>query len=111
MKALITAHSCKCAFINLPVNFALKDKNGKVLKRLSVRGPQKIDQILLWIWRDLFVSLFAVGSKRDKARVPIFLEEIQDVLGVCALERLLSGGRPSKFLKIVILGSIMYFRQ
>lgn len=35
----------------------------------------------------------------------MFLEEIQDVLGVCALERLLSGGRPSEFLKIVNSGS------
>jgi hypothetical protein len=56
-----------------------------------------MDQILLWIWRDLIVSLFTTGSKHDRTNVSIFLEEIQDVLGVVALERLLNGGRPSEF--------------
>lgn len=88
--------SCKCSIMNLPVDFELKDTNGKVLKRFSILGPQNVDRILLWIWRDLLVSLFATGSDRDKARVPEFLEEIQETLGISALERLLYGGEPSK---------------
>ena len=94
--------------MNLPIDFALKDNAGKVLKRFSVRGPQKVDQILLWIWRDLFVSLFATGSKHDKETVPTFLEDIQDVLGLNSLERLLNGGRPSE-LFLVSLSSISYY--
>ena len=57
-----------------------------------------MNRILLWIWRDLLISLLATGSKRDKERVPGFLEEIQDILGMNVLERILSGGRPSEFL-------------
>lgn len=98
--------------MNLPIDFTLKDKTGKVLKHFSVRGPQKMDQILLWIWRDLFVSLFATGSKRDKESVPTFLEDIQNVFGLSSLERLLNGGRPSElFLYCYLHFFVSYFRQ
>jgi hypothetical protein len=90
-----TLGGCKCAVMNLPVNFNLKGKDGKILKRFNVLGPQNIDQILLWIWRDLFVTVLAKGSARDKKKVPEFLEEIESVLGVRSLERLLYGGRSS----------------
>ena len=59
---------------------------------MSVLGPQNIDRVLLWIWRDLFVSLFSKGSKRDKDKVPEMLEDIETLLGVDGLERLLYGG-------------------
>lgn len=88
---------CKCSILNLPVEFALRDKKGKVVKRFSVLGPQNVDQILLWIWRDLFVSLFAKGSERDKKKVPDFLEDIEAAFGVVSLEWLLYGGKRSTF--------------
>lgn len=87
---------CKCSVLNLPVDFALKNKDGKVVKRFSVVGPQNINRILLWIWRDLFVSLFADGTEKDKQRVPDLLEDIESVLGVSSLEGLLYGGKLSK---------------
>ncbi|KAF8954252.1 hypothetical protein BDZ97DRAFT_492351 [Flammula alnicola] len=87
---------CKCSVMNLPVDFTLRDKHGKIVKRFSVMGPQNLDRILLWIWRDLFVSLFAKGTEREKKKVPDFLEDIEALLGVHALERLLYGGRPSE---------------
>ncbi|KDR74299.1 hypothetical protein GALMADRAFT_250097 [Galerina marginata CBS 339.88] len=90
-----TLGGCKCTVMNLPVEVNLKDKKGRTLKRFSVLGPQNVDRILLWIWRDLFVSLLAEGSERDKKRVPDLLEDIESVMGVHALERLLYGGRPS----------------
>ncbi|KIM42733.1 hypothetical protein M413DRAFT_444401 [Hebeloma cylindrosporum] len=87
---------CKCSVLNLPVDFSLKGKSGKVAKRFSVVGPQNINRILLWIWRDLFVTLLADGTEKDKKRVPDFLEDIESVLGVSSLERLLYGGKPSE---------------
>ena len=86
--------------MNLPVDFQLKDRNGKLLKRFEIRGPQNIDRILLWIWRDLFVSLSLTGSEKDKARIPEFLKELQEVLGLRALERLLNGGQPSQYMPL-----------
>ncbi|KAF8905778.1 hypothetical protein CPB84DRAFT_1844777 [Gymnopilus junonius] len=84
---------CKCSVMNLPVEFALRDRKGKVVKRFSVLGPQNVDRILLWVWRDLFVSLFAKGSERDKKKAPDFLEDVEAAFGVMALEWLLYGGR------------------
>lgn len=83
--------------MNLPVEFTLCNRKSRVLRRFSVQGPQNVDKILLWIWRDLLVSLLAKGSERDKARVSDFLEEIQLVLGVEALEKILFGGTFSRY--------------
>lgn len=83
--------------MNVPVEVCLKSKKGKALKHFSVLGPQNIDRILLWIWRDLFLSLLANGSEVDKQKVPNFLEDIETSLGIGALERVLYGGRPSMF--------------
>ena len=87
--------------MNLPIEFSLKDKTGKLVKKFSTLGPQNVDRILLWIWRDLFVSLLSVGSERERNKLPDYLEDIQTVLGVSALERLLYGGRPRKFVTVV----------
>lgn len=61
--------SCKCSVLNHPVDFLLRNKLGKVVKRFHVLGPQNIDRILLWIWRDLFVSMYATAPSRDKKRI------------------------------------------
>ena len=88
---------CKCLVMNLPVRVTIKDNTGKTVKHMSVLGPQNIDRVLLWIWRDLFVSLFAKGSKRDKDNIPEMLEDIETFLGVDGLERLLYGGEAGMF--------------
>ncbi|CAA7269169.1 unnamed protein product [Cyclocybe aegerita] len=90
-----TLGGCKCSVMNLPVEFALKDKHGKIVKQFAVMGPQNINRVLLWIWRDLFVCLFAKGSQRDRGKVPDCLEDIQSILGDNALQRLLYGGKPA----------------
>lgn len=82
--------------MNLPVEVILKNKKGKICKNFSVLGPRKIDQILLWIWRDLFVSLYANGTAANKSMVPNYLEDIELSLGVDSLEKLLFGGRPGE---------------
>lgn len=66
---------------------------------MSVLGPQNIDRVLLWIWRDLFISLFSKGSKREKDKIPEMLEDIENSLGVDGLERLLYGGGSSGMFK------------
>ncbi|KAF8806817.1 hypothetical protein BYT27DRAFT_7167004 [Phlegmacium glaucopus] len=83
---------CKCLVMNFPVRVIIKDNTGKTVKRMSVLGPQNIDRVLLWIWRDLFVSLFCKGSKHEKDKIPEMLEDIESSLGIEGLERLLYGG-------------------
>ncbi|KAF8185134.1 hypothetical protein BJ912DRAFT_803004, partial [Pholiota molesta] len=84
---------CKCSVMNLPIQFALKNKHDRVLKRFSVIGPQNLHRIILWIWRDLFVSLLAYGSDREKSKIPDCLEDIELALGIRSLGRLVYGGK------------------
>lgn len=86
--------------MNLPIHLELKDKGNKVLKRFSVVGPQNLDRILLWVWRDLFVSLLANGAEGDKKKIPTFLEDIETSLGVGALEKILYGGKASELFSL-----------
>ena len=88
---------CKCLVMNLPVRVTIKDKSGKTVKHMSILGPQNIDRVLLWIWRDLFVSLFSRGSKGEIDKIPEMLEDIEILLGVDGLERLLYGGESGMF--------------
>lgn len=84
---------CKCSVLGLPIDVKIKDRNGKIVQKFHVIGPQQIDQILLWIWRDVLVSIFVAGTQKDKDKVPDFLIDIESVFGVTALERLLQGGK------------------
>ena len=88
---------CKCLLMNLPVRVTIKDNTGKTVKHMSVLGPQNIDRVLLWIWRDLFVSLFCKGPNREMDNIPDMLDDIENLLGVDGLERLLYGGESGMF--------------
>lgn len=83
--------------MNLPVRVTIKDNTGKTVKHMSVLGPQNIDRMLLWIWRDLFVSLLSKGSKRERDKIFEMLDDIEYFLGVDGLEKLLYGGDSGMF--------------
>ncbi|KAH9936825.1 uncharacterized protein BXZ73DRAFT_89313 [Epithele typhae] len=85
--------SCRCAFSSMYVPIALKTRTSKVIKSWNVNGAHNIDEVLHFIWRDLFLSLLATGNQRFISKIPEMLDEIEDVLGWTALERLLYGGR------------------
>lgn len=80
--------------MNMSVNVTIKNQGGKVVKDFAVSG---IERILLWIWRDLFVSLLARGTSWDKKKIPEMMESIESVMDWTALERLLYGGKQSLF--------------
>ncbi|KAJ6615540.1 hypothetical protein B0H10DRAFT_2040928 [Mycena sp. CBHHK59/15] len=83
---------CKCSISQVPVHFSVTQK-GKVVKKWAMAGPRNIDRVLLWIWRDLFVSMFAKGKHTEK--IPEMLVEIEECWDWQALERLLYGGAKS----------------
>jgi len=78
--------------MNMPIDITIKTENGKVVKTFTLRGPQMLGKAILWIWRELFVSLFAYGTASAKKKMPEMIEEIETVMGWDALERLLYGG-------------------
>lgn len=91
------------------VTVAIKKTCGKIVKSFSLTGAHNIDEALLWIWRDLFVSLLANGGKHDKKMIPEMLADIERVFGWGALERLLYGGKGCKPSTLcIILPTLTY---
>ncbi|CAK5276280.1 unnamed protein product, partial [Mycena citricolor] len=90
-----TVGQCKCplAFNALQVTIR---KKGKTIKTFSLQGPRNLDRVLLWIWRDLFVSMFAKDIHTD--RIPDMLRDIEECMNWKALERLLYGGAAARSL-------------
>ncbi|EGO01413.1 hypothetical protein SERLA73DRAFT_85050 [Serpula lacrymans var. lacrymans S7.3] len=84
---------CKCSFMHLFVPVVLKKMSGKNVKSWAFTGAHHIDEVLLWIWRDLFVTLLAYGSKQQKKAIPGMLNDIQNIMGWKSLERILYGGK------------------
>jgi hypothetical protein len=68
----------------------------KVVKRWSLSGPQELPNVLLWIWRDLFVSLFAHSSEetkgKDNSEVYRMIQEMAQAMGIDSLHKVLRGG-------------------
>ncbi|KAI0640590.1 hypothetical protein C8Q79DRAFT_995423 [Trametes meyenii] len=85
--------SCRCAFTNMYVPITLKRKSGKIVKSWELNGAHNIEEVLQFIWRDLFLSLLASGSQKQIQRIPDMLDDIEELMGWTALEKLLFGGR------------------
>ena len=79
------------------IPITLKRKSGKIVKSWHVNGAHNLEEVLHFIWRDLFLSILATGTRRQVEQIPDMLEDIEDVLSWTALERLLYGGRKGTF--------------
>jgi hypothetical protein len=78
------------------IRVVIRRQSGKPVKSFDFRGPRGLEEPLLWIWRDLFVSLITYGSQSSKDKIPEMLEDIASSIGWNSLERLLYGGKGSK---------------
>lgn len=88
--------------IHMRVNVTIKSRSGKVVKNFDLSGPQNLDYVLLWIWRDLFLCMFAHKDRRERKKVPEMLKVIEDSMGWQALERLLYGGKRGRTICCVV---------
>lgn len=71
----------------------IKDSKGTVIKSFTEVGIANVETAILWIWRDLFVSLLATKNNKGFVKViPDLVTEIDDVLNWRGLERLITGG-------------------
>ena len=75
------------------IPITLKRRSGKVIKSWQVNGAHNVEEVLQFIWRDLFLSMLATGTQRQIKKIPEMLDDIEDIMGWTALERLLYGGR------------------
>lgn len=74
----------------IPIN--ITSSTGKLVKSFMLNGAHNLQNVVLWIWRDLLMTILATGTKRQRALVPDMLDDIRIVLGWSALEQLLRGG-------------------
>lgn len=84
---------CGCAFRNLYISVVIKQKSGKTIKAFQLTGAHKLNKVLQWIWRDLFLTLLATGNEAQKKQVPDMLQAIDRAMGWTSLEHILTGGR------------------
>jgi hypothetical protein len=78
----------------LPVH--IRRRSGELVKLFEIGGGQNIESIILWIWRDVFLTMLAADRPRYPEVIGEMLGEIEEVLGWKVLERILYGGKQSR---------------
>ncbi|KAJ7601158.1 hypothetical protein C8J56DRAFT_1157385 [Mycena floridula] len=85
---------CKCDALYCPIKLLIRDKSGKIVKQFNFNGPRTMDRLLLWVWRELLVSISTSGGTlARKTYIPDMLMDIENILGWEALERMVYGGK------------------
>lgn len=71
-----------------------RHKTGKTVKTFRLIGVPNFERVLLWTWRDLFVSMLA-SSPEQKHAIPDMLQDIQAILSWESLPKMILGGETS----------------
>ncbi|KIK55750.1 hypothetical protein GYMLUDRAFT_248354 [Collybiopsis luxurians FD-317 M1] len=83
---------CKCSVVAIPVSVKIKSTSGKLIKQFSYSNIQSMDKVLLWMWRELFVSMSASGGRQARKKISEMLVDIEDTFGWKSLAKVLHGG-------------------
>ncbi|KAJ3982158.1 hypothetical protein F5890DRAFT_416381 [Lentinula detonsa] len=83
---------CKCAVNSVPVDLTIRTSAGELIKQFSLPNIQDMDKILLWIWRELFVSMLAAGESHARQKITEMLEDVEDSFGWRSLPKITYGG-------------------
>ena len=75
----------------LPV--ILRNKSGKKIKTFHVVGTQNLEEVLEFIWRDMFLSMLASDNARYLKLIPQMLRDIETHLSWRNLFKVLYGGK------------------
>lgn len=59
------------------------------MKRFYINGAVHLEDVTLFIWRDMFLSMLAHGSKQHKDMIPRMLGDIEDTMNWKAVVRLM----------------------
>ncbi|KAF8992759.1 hypothetical protein BDZ89DRAFT_1150905 [Hymenopellis radicata] len=83
---------CPCATKACEVEITIRTMAGKDIKHFQFHGCHHITTALLWMWRELFVSMSVSGGRQALHQIPSMLQDIEDALGWRSLVRVLYGG-------------------
>ncbi|KAJ3782775.1 hypothetical protein GGU10DRAFT_362784 [Lentinula aff. detonsa] len=83
---------CKCAVNSVPVDLTIRTSAGELFKQFSLPNIQDMDKILLWIWRELFVSMLAAGESHARQKITEMLEDVEDSFGWRSLSKIIYAG-------------------
>ncbi|EIN04289.1 hypothetical protein PUNSTDRAFT_93003 [Punctularia strigosozonata HHB-11173 SS5] len=84
---------CKCSFTNMFVPITIKTRKGRLVRAFELNGAHQIENVLLWIWRDMFLTMLALNKPRVAKAIPEMLADIELILGWPAVEKVLYGGK------------------
>lgn len=80
---------CKCALDSLYIPVTIRNRKGRVVKRFNVNGAAHLEDVTLFIWRDMLLSMLAYGSQQHKDMIPKMLCDIEEAMGWKAVVRLM----------------------
>ena len=76
--------------ISMYIPVTLRDKKGRVVKKFDVNGALSLEDVALFIWRDMMLSILARGTSHQRDMIPRMLADIYSIMGWRPLVRLLS---------------------
>jgi hypothetical protein len=80
----------------LPV--VLRNKKGGVVEKFDVNGAMHLEDVTLFIWRDMMLCILAYGTARHKSMIPVMLDDIEGIMGWKALVQLLYNKPKGSFM-------------
>ncbi|KIJ31731.1 hypothetical protein M422DRAFT_70835 [Sphaerobolus stellatus SS14] len=76
-KLMHTGCGCNCILMSMHIYVQIRDSHGKVVKEFSNTGANKLDNVFLWVWRDLLLKMLSSSQALSKLAIPRMLQEIQ----------------------------------
>lgn len=67
----------------------LRNSNGKTVKKFEVNGASRLEDVTLFIWRDMFLCMLCNSGRRGRIAISDMLGDIENVMGWKALVRML----------------------
>ena len=71
----------------------LRSRSGRRVKTFDIIGAQNLEEVLEFIWRDMFLSMLASADSRHQEMIPSMLEDIQGQLDWKSVFRIFYGGK------------------
>ncbi|KAA1478448.1 hypothetical protein DENSPDRAFT_845599 [Dentipellis sp. KUC8613] len=93
-KVATTKHSacdCFCSTYNLILTLERRKSKGSVCM-FHLRSIESFYLPLLWVWRDMILTMLSYGQERHKKLLPEMLDDIRRAVGWGGLEYLSNGG-------------------